>query len=230
MKHIPIAAAVLTLLAGCTIEKPYDEQVTLRFADRPYTQLSVSSAIQVSVDELADSISVTIGESIADRLTVAYSGEKLVLSLKPGTTARQAVKAVLPRNLLLRDIELVGASSFSSAYGVLADSVTVELDGASTLQSPVEAQLLEVEISGAGSSTVSGTAARLELDASGASRLDAKGMTVADADVDISGASHVTLTCTATLGGKLSGASTLDYYGDPEVSVDVTGGSNLNHK
>lgn len=244
-------ALAASLLAGCTAEKINDVRVTLSYADAPYTELQVSSAINVTVDTTADSIRVTIGESIKDRLIVAFEEHTLKIRLRNNTVSRSDINVVLPANSALREVDLSGASTFNSPLGLKGNEVQVELSGASNfataglldagklsielsgasgLKADVAANRVEADLSGASDAKLKGQADQIDLEMSGASTFGTKDFSASDAEVDLSGASDATFTCTATLRGELSGGSTLNYYGNPTVSVNTTGGSELNRR
>jgi len=69
------------------------------------------------------------------------------------------------------------------------------------------------------------------LEFSDASNLDLTSFQVNDADVNLSGASHVTVNPTGRLDVDASGASNLQYLGEPTLgNINTSGGSNVNRK
>jgi hypothetical protein len=90
---------------------------------------------------------------------------------------------------------------------------------------------LELEVSGASSVELKGLASSLAVDGSGASHLRLADLKVGNADVTLSGASDATINLAGSLDADLSGASTLEYIGEPTLGImDITGASTVKRK
>jgi len=69
------------------------------------------------------------------------------------------------------------------------------------------------------------------VDADGASRVKLSGFPVNNADISLSGASTGTVNLSDRLDADLSGASKLEYIGEPTLgTMSITGASTLNKK
>jgi hypothetical protein len=78
---------------------------------------------------------------------------------------------------------------------------------------------------------LSGSAGDVVVDASGASTIDLANFPVADARVDASGASKVTVDASGTLDADASGASHVYYLGSPRLGrIDTSGASSVKPK
>jgi hypothetical protein len=85
-----------------------------------------------------------------------------------------------------------------------------------------------VELSGASVINVGGFATNLSIYASGASVINIGSFEANVADMDLSGASVATINVLDHLDAKLSGASILNYYGDPTLGdIELSGGSTI---
>jgi len=84
---------------------------------------------------------------------------------------------------------------------------------------------LEIDSSGASKIRVAGETAKLVIDVSGATRVDAEGLTAGDANVEASGASTVELLVNGNLRTDASGASTIRYSGSPKDVVKKSSGA-----
>lgn len=112
------------------------------------------------------------------------------------------------------DIESIDASGVSK----------VNLNG-------VKNQELRIDTSGASKINLNGETAKLGIRVSGASSIDAENLRAADADVDASGACHVSVFATGTLRTDASGASRIVYSGSPKsVNKSTTGASSVREK
>lgn len=107
----------------------------------------------------------------------------------------------------------------------------VELDasGAATVVvSGLEGERLEVDASGASRVSLAGRVDALDLEVSGASAVEAQGLSVTQASVDASGASTVDVLARQVLHAEASGASTIRYHGRPaQLAEDASGASTI---
>ena len=93
--------------------------------------------------------------------------------------------------------------------------------------------LVELALSGASRGTVEGfnSSESFMVGLSGASRLEMQDIYVGDIDVELSGASQVTVNLVGTLDAVVGGASTLYYIGELTMGdIDISGGSTINQK
>ena len=107
----------------------------------------------------------------------------------------------------------------------------VEARGAAMIEvSGFQGRRLEIDVEGA--ARLEGRDGRydeLALSAAGASDIDLRGIAVIDADVEIAGASRVTLTMDGgALSGSMAGAGRIEYYGAvTRESVRVAGAARV---
>ena len=129
------------------------------------------------------------------------------------------------------DFEISGASEVEGDIKAGGD-VTFDMSGASEVDADIEAGGdVELDLSGASRLEMRGSAQKMRVEASGASQLDLDSFAVQDADVDLSGASQATINLDGRLDAELSGASELEYIGEPTLgSLDTSGASNLTKK
>jgi hypothetical protein len=125
--------------------------------------------------------------------------------------------------------KISGASD--ADFTLIAGNFAAEASGASTLNGNVDAAGTDIELSGASHARLTGSGGDLKLYASGASNAKLSGYPVNNADVNLSGASHADIEVSGKLDLTLSGASNLDYYGEPSLGkTEISGASDLNHK
>jgi hypothetical protein len=90
---------------------------------------------------------------------------------------------------------------------------------------------IDIDTSGASKITVAGTTTDLTIDVSGASKIDANGLKAENANVDASGASHVDVFVTGRLTSEASGASKVEYQGNPtSVEKNASGAGRIRSK
>jgi hypothetical protein len=80
-------------------------------------------------------------------------------------------------------------------------------------------------MSGASKVELNGEANNLTIDSSGASKINAENLKVANAAIDVSGASHVTVNATEEIKAEASGASKVSYLGEPKNVIKNTSGA-----
>jgi hypothetical protein len=90
---------------------------------------------------------------------------------------------------------------------------------------------LSVDSSGASKIKIAGETTRLTVDVSGATKVDAENLKAENANVDASGASHVTVNVTGELLTDASGASRITYTGTPaNLQKKTSGASHVSQK
>lgn len=126
-------------------------------------------------------------------------------------------------------IKLTGASDFHG--DIKAGTLDYTLSGASDYKGQVTASNIIIDGSGASNIELGGTVDDLSLEVSGASDAKLYGLTTKGAVVHASGASHAQLNVTEILKAQSSGASNIDYRGNPNVKESNTSGaSSIKHR
>lgn len=114
-----------------------------------------------------------------------------------------------------------------------AGSFRLDLSGAANVQiKNINSQQQDFDLSGAANVEIKNDSntQSLTADVSGASNLRARLLTAKNAKVDASGASHIELTVTDELDAGASGASSVNYYGNPKAKTDSSGASHINSR
>jgi hypothetical protein len=108
----------------------------------------------------------------------------------------------------------------------LAELRLAEGSGAAVIDAHgIDAERLAVRLSGASSGSASGSLGELTLDLSGASRWNGPTLRARAVGATLSGASFALVRAADSLRAEASGASTLEYLGDPVVVSSVSGAS-----
>lgn len=167
----------------------------------------VGGAIQAVVTFGADErLEITAEDNLLGLLETVVADGRLTVGWRPGTGS------VSSHGVVCR----IGARGLR---GVVATGASrVEVAG-------IDARDFAIDLSGASSFAGSGAVERLRLDVTGASRVDAPELSARSANAMLSGASVVRLRVAEALVVNASGASLLEYYGDPGVQADTSGGS-----
>jgi putative autotransporter adhesin-like protein len=169
--------------------------------------IAVSGAIRLQVEHTGEqSLTITAEDNLLPLLESVVANDRLSLGWKPGIGSVQShgvdVRVGVPE---VRGIDASGACSVDG----------VDFHGGD----------FRITLSGASQFTGTGTVDRLDADLSGASRMTAPALTARIANVTLSGASTALLRVTGSLFGSATGASLLEFLGDPIVQVETSGTS-----
>lgn len=128
-------------------------------------------------------------------------------------------------------LEFHGATSASTEKIMNPGTMHVELSGASSFEGMLEAKQLELRESGASKITLTGKSESGEFEISGASQIDASQFLLQTLQLELNGASKAKVNVSQTLGGELSGASKLEYWGSPLVNnIELHGASKIENR
>jgi len=251
-----LVAVFLTsgLLVGCIgdIIAGSGNLVTEEMNFSEFTRVEVSSAFEVEITQSDSySVSVTADDNLFDYIQVSKVGETLKIGLR---TVSIRWPATLQANVTmpqLRGLNLSGATSGTASGFSSTENLDVEVSGASSLElaemSAGDAMLVisgasdvtgdmaagDVDLNVDGASTVQleGSANDIVAVASGASRVKLGDFTVNNVDVSLSGASTGTVNMSGRLDADLSGASRLEYIGEPTLgTMNISGASTLSRR
>lgn len=156
----------------------------------------------------SESLEITAEDNILPVIRSEVRGTTLFLDLAPVSSlspTREIVYRLAVREL--NEIEATGAS-------------IIEVAGLDT-------ERLHVRLSGASSLVASGSADRQDVEVSGASSLRAEDLRSRMVTADVSGTSQCVVRVSDRLEAKVSGVSLLEYFGDPVVIANTSGGSTL---
>lgn len=204
---------------------------TYSFSD--FSAIDVGSAFHVNVTQ-ADtfSVKVTAGEKIFDRISVTKIGNTLTIEVKPGIffgVFDSNAEITMPT---LNNITFSGATSGMINGFNTTDAFIADLSGASSLEAAnLQTGNLTLVLSGASHFRAQGNGENLTATVSGASNVELENFQVEDATIDLSGASHAIVNPIGTLTVDASGASSLQYTGNPTLGeINTSGLSTVNKK
>ncbi len=129
----------------------------------------------------------------------------------------------------LKAADFSGASHVKLIGFTDEEQMNLNISGASKLDAKsLNADKLVLELSGASHVQSSGRVGKLEAGLSGASHLNAQELMSRDVDIEASGASHVQISVQKTMQVNASGASKIEYAGNPlNLSKDLSGASTV---
>ncbi len=130
----------------------------------------------------------------------------------------------------MRSIISSGACSIDGVGVWNVDDLYIQASGASDIDLHVNAKTLNLQSSGASESEFKGTTDHLQINISGAGEVDAFGLQARTANVVCSGAGNVEVSVSEDLAAQASGASKIEYRGNPVLSKSITGGMSVIRK
>lgn len=254
MKKIVFALLLLVGFAVNAQEKTsviYDENAQLRKVSS-FTAISVSSAIdlyltQSNKNDVAVSAS---NDEIRDHIVTEVVGGTLIIRLgdrgtwmswkKWGNYKTKAYVSIKDIDALIASgasnvhlvntiespkmrIKLSGASDFKG--NLKAGVLMYQLTGASDYKGEVSANSIDIDGSGASKIELTGNVDDLAVEVSGASDAKLYNLTAKGAILRASGASNISVTVTEILRANSSGASDINYKGNPNVKESNTSGA-----
>jgi hypothetical protein len=227
---------LVALLVGCT--PPGDvitgsgNVVIQEEKTSGFDKVEVSHAFKVDISQGETfSVVVRIDDNLLQYLEVVKQGSTLKIGLKTDRITRDSTleaEVTLPG---LTRLDLRAASQATIAGFKSTDALNVDLSAASRLGGDIEAGDAQLDVSDASQVILGGSAGDVTIDASGSSTVDLADFPVADAKVDASSASKVTVNASGTLDVDASSASQVYYLGSPTLgTVDTSGESSVEQK
>jgi hypothetical protein len=231
---------VLLLLAGCgmfdslsdAIIQGSGNVVTQEYDFTNFDSVELSHAFQGTITQ-GDSFSVAvrIDDNLVDRLEVTQNGNTVHIGLDEVSITNNATmeaEITLPH---LSEVHASGASQIQLNGISSTEPLRVEASGASQVHGDVAAGDLTLDASGASTVSLAGTGGNVRANSSGASTIDLEELTAADADVQTSGASRITVNASGRLDAEASGGSNVSYVGNPTMgNINTSGGSEVNQR
>ncbi|HOU41604.1 MAG TPA: head GIN domain-containing protein [Promineifilum sp.] len=233
---IGLAMLSVAILVGCSALSDLNfvtgsgNTVTREFDLSDFDEVSIENAFQGTITR-GDNyrVVVTFDDNLEDLLNVDVSDSRLTIGFtKPTavTNANLSYEIIMPA---LKVVEASGASQAQIAGFSSGDALRAEASGASRIEGDISSGDADLNASGASTILLIGTGGDLRGEASGASTLDLTDFVTADADVVASGASRIIVNTTGRLDAEASGASNIQYQGQPTLgNIDASGGSNIN--
>ncbi len=255
-----LAAVILlmTVFTGCVKVNLAEENgplTTQSYNFTDFTGIDIGNAFELTVTPSDNySVSITAGKNLLEHVRVHKDGSVLVFEIDGWTNVWFASWYSYPKvNItvpVLTSLKLSGAAKgtvtgfnsdnnfnvgVSGASHLNLDMTTgdfkAEFSGASDASGKLTAKDLDIELSGASNIIFTGSGNNIHVEGSGASEAKLANFTVNDADIHFSGASHISLEVNGRMDVELSGASSLEYGGNPVLgNIDTSGASEMERK
>lgn len=258
MKKILAFAFVLLAIASQAQTKMgviYDENVQVRKLPS-FTSIRVSNAIELYISQSSKTdvavsaksddyrnriITEVVGGTLIIRMEDNYKWwkwnedykAKAYVSVKElyALTGSGATNIKIINGLNTQKLKVILSGASDLKGDIKAGTLITELSGASSFKAKLQANAFSLKGSGASDCEISGSGDDLIVDVSGATSVKMYDYIVKGASVEASGASDVNIHVTEMLKAQASGASSVDYKGNPRVSEKKTSGaSDVRHR
>ncbi len=127
----------------------------------------------------------------------------------------------------LKGMDISGACVVETKNTLSGNNIEIEASGASKINAKLSYTSVELDLSGASKLELTGNCGELFIEGSGASMINAAHLQAKNVNVDVSGASKVSVHATNKLNIDASGASKISYKGNPSIKKDVSGASSV---
>lgn len=209
-RHFVTAA----LLGGCSVRAgSIKGDGNIQTEHRQISDFSVLDAVgayEVQWSSGAPSLTITADQNLLSNIHSEVSGDTLKIHSEDSLAPTRGIKIVIQSSALAR-VNLAGAITLT-AQRVAAASLAIASAGASTIN-------------------VDGSVTSLSVELTGASRLNASGLSAKSVDVSLMGASSADVAVKETLKTTITGAGSLTYSGQPAtLEKQITGAGSIHHK
>jgi RNA polymerase sigma factor (sigma-70 family) len=191
-----------------------------------FNALDVHLPIHVSVGQAkAFNVVVTGDDNLLDVVKIVKEGSTLKMS-----AARRSWKTSKPLKVTvtmpaLEQVQLDSASRTAILDFKSTENFYVRISAASSLEGSIEANNLKLDASGASKVKLKGSAKEAKLSASGACNVHLEDFALESANVKLSGACTAVVNLKSKLDFSLSGASKLQYQGNPTIGEAHSSGA-----
>ena len=237
MKQVITSLLLLIVITGLSQEKTVikDRNAQMRNVGS-FSGIDVSSAIELLITQ-GDPTNVVVSadeDKYRDNIkTEVRNGVLHIFYESKGfnwNIGNHRLKAYISFNTL-KSLHISGASTCKINGTVNQQDLTIKMSGASSLSGELKIGTLNFEGSGACNAKITGTAGKLNLQVSGASDFKSYDFTADDCTARASGASDIRVTVNRELSADASGASSVNYKGNPSVrEARSSGASSISKK
>jgi len=238
--RISLLMILVVLLSACsipfvTVERGSGTLTSAMREVQDFNAIQLDGAGRLVITQgSTESLEIEAEDNIIDELTVDVLGKKLVL----GFVERPWRKTILPTRaityyLTVKDLVEV---TFNGAGDLEMDSLEspsleVTFNGAGQMKiDDLITDSVKVNISGTGTIVLSGQADAQTVIIDGAGNYQTEDLQTNTSMIEINGLGNATVWAMESLDITINGGGTVNYYGSPNVTQDITGLGNVNNR
>lgn len=195
-----------------------------------FSKIEFGGSIKLTIYQDGNtSMNITADDNILKEIKTNVDGNMLKIEMKGNYCNLQPIEIVI-HTKKLEGIDGSGSAEIISATPINSDNFDLKLSGNSKVNLNLVTGRLKTETSGSAEINLKGQAREHILDMRGSTQLSAFDLIVSDYNIESSGSSDCKINVLNTLNVKSSGASKIQYKGNPKtVNNDKSGSSDLVH-
>ncbi len=232
-KSIPLLLLLVTLLTGCSFVRGSGVTVTETREVSNFDRVELQSIGELSIIQgEPESLTIEAESNIVRRIKTDVWGSTLTIEFTGGGLGDVIPTEPIRYELTMKDISGVQLSGAGRIYSASVATRNLDLDVSGVgdiIIDSLEADDLEVNLTGAGTIDLAGQIRDQDVKLSSVGNYSAGGLESYRARITLSGAGTATLWVTEELDVKISGVGSVDFYGNPVVTQDISGLGRLNN-
>lgn len=225
-----ITACGLIKNAGVQVITPSDTIISEARSVSGFSSIDMSTFGTVVITQgSTESVNISGSDNLVPLIKTSVSNGTLLIdtegsvNIVPGSTNKLKQLVI---TIALKDLTSIKLSGLGDIQvdALSTPTLGIVMGGAGRVQiKQLTTDSLDVTMSGLGSVELSGEAKQAKLDISGAGSVTAPDLKIQTANVSVPGLGSATLWVTDTLTGTISGAGSVEYYGNPHANTNSTG-------
>lgn len=236
MKNI-IKALILILtvfFSSCNTEsiEGSAKMIEKEFDFKDFDNISITNSFDVTlIQSHKFKVELECNENIEQYLNINKEGKTLNLNMESNKSFNNVTCKATVYMPSLNFVKATGASKINiTDFNLEKNKLKLELLGATKLNGNIVANNLTIDTKGASAVYLTGSAESGSIITAGATKISAKDFAFNELNFKSYGASKVLVHIIDELNAELSGASRLNYYGNPHViKKEVNGVGKINH-
>jgi hypothetical protein len=225
---IAAASVMLVSCGGGNCVTGSGKQVTEQRKVTKFSQIDISGDYQLIIkQDTGTLVNITADDNLMQYIKTDVSGDKLTIKKNKNicSTGKFTVNITMPN---LAAIKAAGAIDISSDGKITTKDLSLDLAGANKVTLNLNADNVTTQASGIVNLNFTGQASSHSVALSGSGELNALDFVVAKYRIDANGASHCKINVLNDLSVNTSGASQVEYRGNPKnIDNSKSGASSL---
>jgi hypothetical protein len=230
--HFAVCAALIAVsFSSCVFVNFTDFNTVAGKGERESYEFKVSEFNSIRVEgfceiryyaAFSNTVTLEVQPNLLEYYAVEVSNGELVVRTTRRVNVSKTPVLTVSTPVLSR-LTIGGACVFTAHDKITAGSFELVLGGAGRGRAELDVESLFVNMSGAGDFKLSGNADTADFNISGAGNLDALSLQTREAQISISGAGEVRISCSEKLRINADGMGTVEYSGSPSLDVRKNG-------
>lgn len=225
-----VASYGVVSLSGCddmACKQGSGKMITENRNVKDFSKLDISGSYNVVIkQDSAESLVISADDNLMQYITSDVSDHKLRIKSKNLCTSGKLTLTISLRDL--SEIKTAGAVNLSSNGKITTKDIRLDMSGASKITLDLNAKTVNTSGAGLTDLNLTGQATAHNVQLSGAGSINAFDFVVSKYDIETSGVSHCKINVLDQLDLNSSGASDVEYRGNPAtINNNKSGAASL---